>query len=255
VTIASNAVNAPTAVPVNLQVVGKGAPLIYYQGVLDNGTFVPGDTVAQGDVMVVKGEQLSFSPFTPGPAPPLAGQLGGASVLVNGEPAPMFYSSFGQLAFQMPVNTPLGTALVQVQRDGTASNTVSVEVAERAPRLIAVVNPDGSVNTADGRHPAAIGDVLVIYAIGLGPTSPAVPTGAPAPAAEPLARVTGDLTVNFGGSVLGAIVRPVFAGLTPTYAGLYQINVAIPENSPTGLVDLSVGFPDARSNSLLIGIR
>ncbi|HYW41580.1 MAG TPA: hypothetical protein VE959_01910 [Bryobacteraceae bacterium] len=256
VAIASNAVNGPSNIPVNLTIVAKGAPLIYYQGVLDNGTFVPGDTVSQGDIMVAKGEQLSFSAFTPGQAPPLATVLGGASVLVNGTPAPLYYSSYGQFAFQMPVDTPLGNALVQVQRDdGSISNTVSVNVAARAPRLLAAVNQDYSVNLPDGSHPANVGDVLTIYAIGLGSTSPAVPTGQPAPSAEPLARVTGDLLVSFGGGVLAANVPAAFAGLTPTYAGLYQINVVVPDNTPKGIVDLSVGFPDARSNSLNIAIQ
>ena len=50
----------------------------------------------------------------------------------------MYYSSYGQLAFQMPVDAPLGTNLVQVQRDGLTSNTVSVSVAERAPRLLLI---------------------------------------------------------------------------------------------------------------------
>jgi len=255
VTIPSNAVNAPSAIPVDVQIVAKGAPYIYYQGVLDNGTFVPGDTVAQGDVMVVKGEQLSFSPFTQGAAPPLANQVGGATILVNGKPAPLFYSSYGQLAFQMPVDTALGTALVQVQRDNLTSNTVSVTVAQRAPRIIAVVNQDGSVNLPDGSHPAHAGDELVIYAIGLGPTSPAVATGAPAPGAEPLARVTGAVVVNFGGGVTEPQVVPDYAGLTPTFAGLYQLNVMVPAEAAMGIVDLSVGFPDSRSNSLKIAIQ
>jgi len=204
--------------------------------------------------MVVKGEQLSFSPFTEGQAPPLANQVGGATILVNGKQAPLFYSSYGQLAFQMPVDTQLGTALVEVQRDGLTSNTVSVNVAQRAPRIIAVVNQDGSVNTPDGSHPAHVGDELVIYAIGLGPTSPAVATGAPAPSAEPLARVS-DALVSFGGGFLAPRVVPDYAGLTPTYAGLYQVNVQVPAESPMGIVNLSVGFPDSRSNALQIAIQ
>ena len=107
VTLASNAANGPVKVPVNLTIVDKGAPLIFYQGVLDNGTFVPGDTVSPGDILIVKGEQLSMNPYTSGPAPPLAPTLGGATVTVNGVlTAPIFYTSFGQIAFQLPVETP-----------------------------------------------------------------------------------------------------------------------------------------------------
>jgi uncharacterized protein (TIGR03437 family) len=204
--------------------------------------------------MIVKGEQLSFSPFTPGQAPPLANQIGGATITVNGTPAPIFYSSYGQLAFQMPVDAALGTALVQVQRDGLTSNTVSVNVGTRAPRIIAVVNQDNSVNLPDGSHPAQAGDVLTIYAIGLGPTSPVVSTGAPAPSSEPLARVTGTLVVSFGTGIAAIPATPFFSGLTPTAAGLYQVNVAVPAGY-IGVVYISLTFQDSVSNPVPIVIQ
>ena len=254
-TLTTNAANGSITIPVSLKVVAKDAPLIYYQGVLDNGTFVPGDTVAAGDVMVIKGEQLSLNPYTPGQAPPLLTTLGGASITVNGKPAPFFYSSYGQLAFQMPFDTPSGTAQVQVQRDGQASNIVTVNVAGSAPRIIAVVNPDFSVNTSDGAHPAHPGDALTIYAIGLGPTTPSVAAGAPAPGAEPFARVTAPSLVLFGSGPIAPTATPFFIGLTPTAAGLYQANVTIPDDAPKGLVPVSLGVGDAVSNVVLIAIQ
>jgi uncharacterized protein (TIGR03437 family) len=253
VVFTSNAANGTVTVPVDLTIVPKGNPIVYYQGVLDNGTFVPGDTVAQGDVMAVKGEQLSFSPYTPGQLP-LATQLGGTSVLVNGKAAPLFYTSYGQIAFQMPVETPVGTALVQVKRDdGSTSNQASVTVGIRAPRLIVAVNQDFSINGPD--HPAHVGEALTIYAIGLGATSPAVATGALAPSAEPLARVTPTPDVVFGAGLFATNVAPAFAGLTPGAAGLYQVNVIVPDGTPKGASSMAVAFSDALSNALTLYVQ
>jgi uncharacterized protein (TIGR03437 family) len=269
VTVNSNAVNGAITVPVDFEVVAKGAPLINFQGIVDNAIFGAGDAVARGDVTVVLGEQLSFSPLTVGQAPPLATQVGGAQVTVNGIPAPLYYSSYGQLAFQMPYETAVGTAFVQVQRDGMLSNKVSVPVADRAPRLLligvesygAIVNTDGSIPMPSGSfpgvvtHPAQVGDTLTLYAIGLGATNPAGATGQPAPATAPLATLASTPVVNIGGGIGGTLVTPLFAGLTPTYAGLYQVNVTIPNNVPHGTVNLSLVFGDSVSNSVQIAIQ
>jgi uncharacterized protein (TIGR03437 family) len=270
VAIATNAANPSVTVPVNFEVVARGAPLIYFQGVVDNATFKPGDVVSQGDIVVVKGEQFSFSPLTVGKAAPLATEVGGAQVLVNGKPAPMYYSSYGQLAFQMPVDTAVGTALIQVQRDGQNSNTVTVAVEQRAPRLLLIgATPYGAIqNAADYSipmpsgaipgvltHPAKIGDTLLIYAIGMGATSPAVPTGDPAPVAQPFATLTGTPMVVFGSSIAGIPATPSFAGLAPGFAGLYQINVQIPEDVPKGTVDVTVSFGTSASNPVQIVLQ
>jgi uncharacterized protein (TIGR03437 family) len=271
ITLPSNAANGSITVPVLFQVLPKGAPWIYYQGVQDNGTFVPGDPVTPGDVAVIKGEQLSFAgAYTPGPSPPLANQVGDVSVTVNSIPAPLYYALPFQVAFQVPMETKPGLALVQVKRsDGTVSNTASVNVVDRAPRLLllgstgygAIVNLDGSLPMGSGTygsfatHPAKAGDYLTIYAIGLGSTDPSVATGAPAPSAEPFARLTTVPVVNFSIGITNANSTPIFSGLSPTYAGLYQINVQIPEGTPKGTVQVRALFPDAVSNSVNIEVQ
>ena len=133
VSIASNAVNGTVTVPVSFQVVAKGAPLANYMGVVDNAIFGSGDAVARGDIVDVFGEQFWFASniaFSPGV--PLATQITASgstsSVLVNGRAAPLYFSSYGQIAFQVPLETAVGTAQVQVQRDGLSGNTVSVQV-------------------------------------------------------------------------------------------------------------------------------
>ncbi|MGA2270433.1 MAG: hypothetical protein ABSH44_18315 [Bryobacteraceae bacterium] len=274
VSMASNAVNGTVSVPVSFQVVAKSAPLASYSGVVDNAIFGSGDAVARGDIVDVFGEQFLFGNLTYSPGVPLTTQITGpsvSSVLVNGRPAPLFFSSYYQIAFQVPMETAVGTALVQVQRDGLAGNTVSVQVVDRAPRLLlAAGGPFGAIQNARDlsypmpvgylpgvtTHPAQVGDTLTIYAIGLGTTYPAVGTNVPAPSSEPLARLTPTPVVNFGGTIFGTVsATPAYAGLTPTYVGLYQVNVTIPAGVPAGLVAVRLAFPDSVSNSVQIAIQ
>jgi uncharacterized protein (TIGR03437 family) len=283
VALPSNAINGTQTVPVTLTVVPKGAPQISFQGVLDNATFTPGDNVDPGDILAVKGDQLSFAAPVINSTSPVPTQLSDTSVLVNGTAVPLYYTSYGQINFQMPVNVPAGQALVQVKRtDGTVSNTVSVNVVPRAPRILQLFGgPWGAIVNADScagaspcvlggslpfptsfaqpgypAYPAKAGDTLVIYAIGLGPTSPSVGTGQVAPS-SPLAQLTAVPTVTFGDEIFPIVATPSFYGLAPGYAGLYQVNVQIPPNAPKGSsVSVAVGFPDGTiSNDVKIAIR
>ena len=135
-----------------------------------------------------------------------------------------------------------------MDRSGQRGNSISVTIAARAPRILRlyidrygiIVNQDGSfpIPATPGlaSHPAKAGDVLVIYAIGLGQTSPAVTEGVSAPT-SPLATVPAITSVLFGGGGFrgdSIAVTPMFAGLTPGYAGLYQINVTVPPGLPPG---------------------
>jgi len=192
-------------------------------------------------------------------------------VLLNGIPIPIYYASYGQINCQIPTDAQVGTSLLQVKRtDGQISNTVSVEINARAPRLLrigvgdygAITFPDGGLplpagaipGYAYGTRPANIGDSLIIYAIGLGDTNPSVATGAGAPS-QPLAQVTGTPTVNFGGGIGGVVVRPDFVGLSPTAAGLYQVNERIPVGTPKGNVNLTLAFGYSTSNPVQIVVQ
>jgi uncharacterized protein (TIGR03437 family) len=258
ISIASNAVNGTLNVPVSFQVVAKGAPLANYMGVVDNAIFGSGDAVAPGDIVDVFGEQFLFGNIAFSPGVPLATEITGSGseseVMVNGRAAPMYFTSYGQIAFQVPLETALGTAQVQVERDNLPGNTVSVQVVARAPRILVITRPDGSV--PDGVHPAQAGDTLVIWAIGLGATNPSVGTNVPAPGAEPLARLTATPTVQFGMDIFGTIpVTPAYAGLSPGSVGLYQVNAVVPQGIPSGLVNVSLLFPDGVSNIVHLPIH
>ncbi|HUA58332.1 MAG TPA: hypothetical protein VML19_06235 [Verrucomicrobiae bacterium] len=243
-TIQCNAVNCPVQVPVSLQIEPRGPPVINW--VVDNASFASGATLAQGDIAVVQGEQLSLSPAAFAPSGPLPATLADATVLVNGKPAPLFYSSFGQIAFQMP-SAASGTVSVQVERSGQMSNTAPVAVASRAPSIAALTGT--SFNVVDLAHPAKAGDVIIVWAIGVGPTNPAMADGTPSPA-SPLAQVVSPPLVQIG----GVSISPCYAVMTPGYVGLYQIAAPVPQNA-SGNISVKLVFPEISSNTVGLAVH
>jgi uncharacterized protein (TIGR03437 family) len=246
VTILSNADNEPSVIPVELDVLTPGPPVAYYQGVLDNALFTVGAPLAPGGIVAIFGEQLSDI-VTQAPSLPVGTSLGGATVLVNGVAAPIYYASPGQLDLVIPYGTSPGPAVVEVQRDNQTGNSVSITIQAAVPRLlplgigsygIAVIGGPTvtfAIPTTPGisSRPAQAGvDTVVFYALGLGLTSPPAQDGQPSPAGQ-----IAPSHVIIGESVLpgtGLNVTPAYAGLTPGSVGLYQINVALPANSPQG---------------------
>jgi len=269
--IASNARNGPVSVPIELDVLGSGPPVTYYQGVLDNATFSAGGSLAPGEIVALFGEQLTVGPPLQAASLPLGTSLGGATVTVNGQAAPIYYVSGNQIDFLIPYGAPSGAGLVSVSRDGQTGNTVSIAVAAMAPEVLPLgIGNYGNIVLGDlvtrpipttpgiASRPAQAGvDSLVIYALGMGQTTPPVADGVAAPAVEPLARVPTPQVIfgdgYFAGS--GVIATPFFAGLTPGLVGLYQINVSVPAAAPRGAtVPLVVSMGTAASNPVSIAI-
>ena len=91
---------------------------------------------------------------------------------------------------------------------------------------------------------AKAGDSVVLFAVGLGPTNPAVPAGQ---AYSGAAATTNTIALL----VDQAAVSPSFAGLSS--AGLYQINLGIPTGLGTGDVPLTamVGGVQTQANVVI----
>ena len=299
ITIASTAKNGPFTVPVEMDVVAAGAPVSYFQGVVDNALYAIGATVAPGDLVAVRGEQFTTGAAVAAQSLPLGTSLGGATVYVNGVAAPTYYvaashveNQGGQITFQVPYATPAGQATVRVDRsdNGTVQtgNTISVQVQSAAPRLlqfalnvtgnvistvsnIASESPVGTnyaiatftdfttfpIPTTPGvaSRPATAGDTLIFYGLGFGQTSPPVTEGVAVPG---LANVA-NATMVFGQSVLPGLVvvaTPSYCGLTPGLVGLYQVNVTVPQFTPTGdAVEVFLQIGGVSSNAVAISVQ
>ena len=93
-----------------------------------------------------------------------------------------------------------------------------------------VVGPTGS-SLGYPTVAAKAGDAVALFVVGLGPTSPPVPSGQ---AFSGAANVANPVSVFIN----GVSVTPSFAGLIE--AGLYQVNVTIPGGLGTGDVPLQI---------------
>ena len=276
VTLTSNAANnAQISIPVEFTVLPAGIPSITAGGIVNAATYTP-ESFAPGDVVAVFG--LQFAPSgtaAVNASTPLATTLASTQVLVNGAPVPLYFVSPGQINFQVPYSlTPGQLATVQVMANGKASNIRSMGVTAVAPRVlfflsfitgnygVIVNNTDGSLTLPTGTvvpgyncHPAKPGDVLTVYGIGFGQTSPAAVEGAAASGTQ-LENVS-NVTVTMGGEFSGvyAMNAPLFAGLTPTAVGLYQVNVAVPSVSSFGnAVPTTILVNGQQSNTVYLAI-
>jgi uncharacterized protein (TIGR03437 family) len=249
VTVNTNAANSALTIPVSLEVSSAGVPYVFFQGARNNATFRAEDPLAPNGIVALFGEQLSSSDPGSASSLPLPTELTGVRVLVNGTAAPIFYTSQNQVNFIIPPGTQPGEANIRVERGGQLGNTITAQIVQAAPRILQfganqgiIVFPDTTIPGVTGRA-ARAGDVLVIYALGLGPTTPSVASGAASPG-DPLARTNLNYTVSFGGGGFAGnvIAVPFFTGLTPGLVGLYQLNVVVPEGTPRGpAVPVAIG--------------
>jgi uncharacterized protein (TIGR03437 family) len=261
VTLATNSVQGNVVIPVQFEVVAAGAPLITYQGITNNADFVRGDTIGQGAFANLFGEQFVTGDPVTAQTLPYTGTLNNVQVFVNDKPAPVQYTSYGQINFQMPYDATLGAGVVRVERSGQRSNSISVNIAARAPRLFVYGDYVIASHSADyslvlpasiGFVPAKRGETVILWAVGLGQTVPAVQTGVAPPSVQvvPAPRV-----ILGSGPFTAANIQPAYAGLAG-YPGLYQINFTIPDDAPTGdNVMIYIAWDDVTSNRANIAIR
>jgi uncharacterized protein (TIGR03437 family) len=189
-------------------------------------SYTAGAPVAPGSIASLFG-QFSGSQTAAAASYPLPAKLGDTEVLLAGKAVPLYYVSSTQVNLQVPAGQAPGQVLAEVRVGGQSRSRNPVTVIPAAPGIFAVANRDGRVNTAS--VPAHPGEVLHIYATGQGAVTPAVDDGVAAPA-QPLATSPNLPNVFLGGRQLTVL----YNGLAPGFAGVWQIDVMIPPDPPTG---------------------
>ena len=179
--------------------------------------------------------------------------LGGVCIEIGGQRARIFHLFSGQLNIQVPALAATGPMPVQVILNcGSANETKSN--AEMAPAQAAAPEFFYFVRNSNGRNPIAAIDPLTggligleglipgpaftpaqprqivsLFATGLGRTDPSFAPGA---LPDRIASTVEKVVVTFD-SFMGTMFPDVlYAGVAPGLAGVYQINVRVPDSAP-----------------------
>ena len=164
--------------------------------------------------------------------------MGGVAVYMDGSLVPLLYVSATQINFLVPITEIPGSASVTVVRQGIQGPTVSINLVAAAPQLF--TDPAGYAIAADWNNGGAIitpaapahgGDIIILYATGLGAVAPSTFSGELAQYASFIVNMS-SLKVTINGTALDPSAI-LYAGLSPGSAGLYQINLVLPANSGT----------------------
>ena len=235
--------SSPAAVSGDIESASDVATPVYTNGAVGAASYAPQPTpITPGGLVSLFGVNIAGSGGTASSVPLPAG-LGGATVTIGGIAAP--------LSGAFPATTPGGLDQINLQvpfgLDGQADADIVVTSGDviGAPQTVtlgaapafftqngagtgdgAFVHTDG-VTLITPANPAAAGEVIVLYATGLGDVQTAVPSGSAATAAD---SVTGSIRVTIGG-IPAAVM---YAGLAPGNVGEYQLNVTVPSGLPTG---------------------
>jgi uncharacterized protein (TIGR03437 family) len=213
--------------------VTPGPPSISAGGIVSAASFMPApnNQVARGQIVSIFGQNFTASAGVSATSLPLPTQLAPENVAVTacGRAFPLYSVAPGQLNAQLPFECPAtGTMTATVTVAGqTATQTFTV--AQASPGIFTVNGSgagDGVILHADNTlvtvaAPATPGEEIVIYATGLGPTSPSFATGT---AANQVNTTAMPVTVTIGGQ--NATV--MYSGLTQGLVGLYQVNAIVP---------------------------
>ena len=221
----------------------SGAPgtPVYTEASIANAAANVADFFAPNTFLTIYGQNLAYVTKAISPDDIHAGMLPaalqgtGVTVLINQVPADMYYVSPNQVNVLIPTSLRSGPVTIQLENYGAAGPPISIPLGNAAPAFfqtdpttVIATHGNGPLVTKDA--PAKPGEVVVLYATGLGVTSPpAIPNQIPF-AIAPIADI-GHFQVFLNGTpVNGKSIQ--YAGVTPGFAGLFQINLLLPSDAP-----------------------
>jgi uncharacterized protein (TIGR03437 family) len=219
-------------------------PVVTDNGVLNAASFAQGQPVSQGSLVSIFGSELAAS-VAQADSIPLSTSLSNVSVTFNGVAAPLLFISPGQINAQLPwdtlaAGTTTGAVNVVVKRGSNTSTPKQVMIGPASPGIFAAsnraiaINSDGTLAQPAGSitglttHPAKPGDVLIVLGTGLGAVDS--PIGNGQASLDKLRNLVTPPVVLIG----NAPATVLFAGLSPQFVSVNQVNLTVSASSPTG---------------------
>jgi uncharacterized protein (TIGR03437 family) len=222
------------------------APAISSGGIV-NGASARAGAVAPGLIFVLYGARLGPAALTTLALDAngrVTTTLAGTQILFDGTPAPLIYTSAGQVSGIVPYNVAGKTSVrVEAVLNGLRGDAVSIPVSATAPALfsvdfsgqnqVAALNEDGSVNSA--ANPVEAGKLIVLYGTGGGTFRTQPVDGAVI--GLPLPEFLNTLSLEIDGKP----AELLYAGPAPgLVSGVFQINARVPEGVTGEKVSLLV---------------
>ncbi len=212
-----------------------GAPSYSTAGIVSTASYAPGP-FASNSLITIFGSGLARSEHVLTASDivnsTLPNELNYTRVTIDDWPVPLLYVSDGQINLLIPPKQGNGPSKLRVVREGQPGPEVTITVVDASPALFVTAagmaiatHGDNSTITTD--KPAAAGELIVIYAAGMGKTDTMPSNGELPPYSSQLVN-RGSLRVLLNGVAIDPS-QVKYAGLTPGSAGLYQINVVLPE--------------------------
>ena len=215
----------------------QNPPVIASGAVVSAASFAARAPLSPGGMVSIFGTKLAERPAV-SESLPLETNLAGTVAIIAGRPMPMSYASDGQINAVIPYGLAVdATHQIIVRRGGSYTVPEAVTIAAAQPAVFTRNQSGGGQGVildtrfryVEPGNAAASGDVVVLFATGLGEVAPPVAAGTAAPA-EPLSRTIHTVSLTIG----GVAAEVLFAGLAPGFAGLYQVNSIVPEGVTPG---------------------
>ena len=251
-----------SAVPFTIEEPPRIIPEVFQGGVGNSAGVTSITGVAPGSIASVFGTNLSIE-TEPAGVVPLPTSLGGGMLQMSPQDlAPQFFASPGQQNVQIPweFEGAEGATITAILGE-EQSVPEEVEIVPYNPGLfstnsqgfgqgsIQIVGAGGILagpfSPFSAARPAQKCEYVTIWATGLGPVTNTPPT-------DPLAHTTTLAEVMIG----GVSAEVIFSGLAPPFVGLYQVNVKVPENAPSGLaVEVVLTMGGIQSNVVTMAVQ